>query len=60
MSKCDFFNKVTYATFIEIALLTLRCSPINLQHIFKTPFVKNTSGRLLLIRKLNRSCKAYK
>ena len=35
------------SNFIEI---TLRhgCSPVNLQHIFRTPFVKNTSGRLLL------------
>ena len=24
------------------------CSPVNLLHIFKTPIVKNTSGRLLL------------
>ena len=25
-----------------------RCSPVNLLHIFRTPFLKNTSGRLLL------------
>ena len=33
--------------FIEI---TLRhgCSPVNLLHIFRAPFTKNTSGRLLL------------
>ena len=33
--------------FIEI---TLRhgCPPVNLLHIFRTPFTKNTSGRLLL------------
>ena len=33
--------------FIEI---TLRhgCSPVNLLHIFRTPFIKNTSGLLLL------------
>ena len=24
------------------------CSPVNLLHIFKLPFLKNTSGRLLL------------
>ena len=24
------------------------CSPVNLLHIFKTPFIKNASGRLLL------------
>ena len=35
------------SNFIEI---TLRhgCSPVNLLHIFKTPFLKNTSGGLLL------------
>ena len=35
------------SNFIEI---TLRhgCSPVNLLHIFRTPFTKNTSGRLLL------------
>ena len=40
MPKCNF-------NFIEI---TLRhgCSPVNLLHIFRTPFPKNTSGRLLL------------
>ena len=42
MPKCD-FNKVA----IEI---TLRhgCSPVNLLHIFRAPFSKNTSGPLLL------------
>ena len=35
------------SNFIEI---TLRhgCSPVNLLYIFRTPFLKNTSGRLLL------------
>ena len=33
--------------FIEIALRH-GCSPVNLLHIFRTPFLKNTSGRLLL------------
>ena len=39
--------------FIEI---TLRhgCSPVNLLHIFRTPFSKNTSGRLLLKSNLQR------
>ena len=42
MPKCD-FNKVA----IEI---TLRhgCSPLNLLYIFRTPFLKNTFGKLLL------------
>ena len=34
--------------FIEIALRH-GCSPVNLQHIFRTPFTKDISGRLLLI-----------
>ena len=42
MAKCH-FNKVAYE-------ITLRhgCSPLNLLHIFRTPFPKNSSGRLLL------------
>ena len=35
--------------FIEIALQP-GCSPVNLLHIFRTPFPKKTSGWLLLIR----------
>ena len=40
-------NKTLLCNFVEI---TLRhgCSPLNLLHIFRTPFYKNTSGRLLL------------
>ena len=34
--------------FIEIALWH-GCSPINLLHIFRRPFPKNTSGGLLLV-----------
>ena len=33
--------------FIEITLQH-GCSPVNLLHIFRTAFIKNTSGRLLL------------
>ena len=45
MSKCD-FSKLQ-SNLIEI---TLRhgCSPVNLLRIFRIPFPKNTSGRLLL------------
>ena len=35
------------SNFIEIALRH-GCSPVNLLHIFRTPFLTNTSGRLLL------------
>ena len=35
--------------FIEITLQHW-CSPVNLQYIFRTPFPKNTSGRLNLIQ----------
>ena len=45
MSKCD-FNKVA-SNFIEI-ILRHRYSPVDLLHIFRTPFPKNTSGGLLL------------
>ena len=36
--------------FNKVAEITLRhgCSPVNLLHIFRTPFIKNTSGQLLL------------
>ena len=45
MPKC-LFNKVA-SNFTEITFW-LGCSTVNLLHIFKTPFPKNTSGGLLL------------
>ena len=36
------------SNFIEITLRRV-CSHVNLLHIFKTPFLKNTSGRLILL-----------
>ena len=48
--KCD-FNKVA-KQLIEIAVRH-ECSPINLLHIFRTPFPKNTSGWLLLNSKFS-------
>ena len=45
MPKCD-FNKVA-SNFIENTLRHA-CSPVNLLHIFRTPFPRNTSGWLLL------------
>ena len=45
MPKYD-FNK-TERNFIEITI-PHGCSPVNLLHIFRTPFLKNTSGGLLL------------
>ena len=41
-------SKKLLCNFIEIALRH-GCSPVNLLHIFRTPFPRNTSGRLLLI-----------
>ena len=41
--------------FIEIALLH-GCSPVNLLHIFRTPFPKNTSGWLLLLLSMSIFC----
>ena len=34
--------------FMEITLMHV-CSPVNLLHIFKTPFPRNISGRMLLV-----------
>ena len=45
MSKCN-FNEVGNQS-VEIAL-RLGCYPVNLQHIFRAPSPKNTSGWLLL------------
>ena len=47
MPKCDFNKVALHCNFIEI---TLRhgCSPVNVLHMFRIPFLKNTSGRLLL------------
>ena len=45
MPKCD-FNKVA-VQFTEITLQHA-CSPVNLLHIFRTPFLKNSSEWLLL------------
>ena len=41
--------------------ITLRhwCSPVNLQHIFRTPFPKNTSGGLLLFSHVGIVIKLY-
>ena len=55
MPKCDFnkvamkcdFNKVAFSNFIETALRH-GCYPVNLLHIFRTPFPENTSVWLLL------------
>ena len=41
------FRKQPASNFIEIALRHW-CSPVNLLHIFRTPFPKNSSGWLLL------------
>ena len=45
MPKCD-FNKVS--NFIEIAL-PHGCSPVNLLHVFRRAFSRNTSGRPFLL-----------
>ena len=49
MQKCDFNKVAMQSNFIEIALRH-GCSSVNLLHIFRTPFLKNLSGRLLLDR----------
>ena len=45
MLNCD-FNKIA-GNFIKISFWH-GCFPVNLLHIFRTPFIKNISGRLLL------------
>ena len=47
MPKCDFNKVALQSNFIEIALRH-GCSTVNLLYIFRTPFPRNTSGRLLL------------
>ena len=42
--------------FIEIALRD-GCSPVNLVHIFRTPFLKNTYGRLILHLRFSKKLK---
>ena len=46
MPKCDFIE-ITSSNFIEITLWH-EFSPVNLLPIFKTPFPRNTTERLLL------------
>ena len=59
MPKCD-FNRVAFqshsqiATAIEIALRH-GCSPVNLLHIFRTPFQQSISEWLLLCK----SCEIF-
>ena len=45
MPKCD-FNKVALQLYRN--RIAAGCSPINLLHVFRAPFPKNTSERLLL------------
>ena len=47
MSKCDFNKVALLCNFVKIALRHVYF-PVNLLHIFRTPFLKNTSGWLLL------------
>ena len=45
-SKCSSRRFVVYLGFPVVALH--RCSPVNMLHIFRTSFPKNSSGGLLL------------
>ena len=53
--KCDFNKVALLCNFIEIALWYV-CSPVNLLHIFRIPFPKNTFGRLLLFFRVQNHC----
>ena len=58
MPKCNFIK--LQSNFIEITLQH-GCFPVNLLHIFRTPFPRNTSEWLLLVIVLsnhkNNNCK---
>ena len=47
----QFLEESLLCNFIEI-ILRHGCSPVNFLRIFTTPFLKNTSGQLLLIIKI--------
>ena len=55
MPKCDFNKVFPCRSVISIKLLCdiveiilwHGCSPVNLRHIFRAPYYKNTSARLL-------------
>ena len=53
MPKCN-FNKLQ-SNFIKLAL-QYECSPVNLPHIFRTPFPKSTYGQMLLQGAFKRCC----
>ena len=46
--KAPALESLFLVNFVEIALRH-GCSPVNLLHIFRTPFLKNTSGWLVLL-----------
>ena len=52
MLKCGFDKVALQSSFVEITLWH-GCSPVNLVHIFRTPFYKNTYEGLLLLFILN-------
>ena len=56
VSSNNFKNVYLELSFSNFIKITLRhgCSPVNLMHIFRAPFPKNTSGSLFL--KLPRPC----
>ena len=56
MPKCD-FNKVAKELYRNRTLH--ECSSVNLLHIFRTPFLKNASGRLLVKTSYNHICFLY-
>ena len=59
--KCDFNKVAKQSNFIEIAIRhrIRNRNPVNLLHIFRTPFPKNISVRLLLALEFQVSIRQY-
>ena len=57
MLKCDFRSVISIKLLCNFMEIGLRhgCSPVNVLHIFRTTFLKNTSGWLLLNIRINKN-----
>ena len=57
MLKCDFRSVISIKLLCNFMEIGLRhgCSPVNVLHIFRTTFLKNASGWLLLNIRINKN-----